>query len=230
MPSRLGTEAGAVAAGGLVLHANSQVEALHWPPDGRSPFMRWLTLLVLLAGCSLPAPSTPEVETVGAAAPGLRGLDRLINRGSDRARDAHGLASLRWSAQLAAAATKHSEDMAWRGYFNHVSPDGATPADRAEAEGLVCETPVQDGVRRVGVLENLYLTTAYERIRERRTGDSVVREVDWFTAGEIAARVVQGWLDSPGHRENLLEGSAVAAGVGVAQAEDGRVYITQLLC
>ncbi|HEU4544500.1 MAG TPA: CAP domain-containing protein [Jiangellaceae bacterium] len=32
-------------------------------------------------------------------------------------------------------ATAHSEDMAERNYFSHTSPEGETPADRAEAAG-----------------------------------------------------------------------------------------------
>lgn len=42
-----------------------------------------------------------------------------------------------------------------------------------------------------------------------------------------ATVVVEGWLESPEHRANLF-GDADLTGVGVAIAEDGTVYVTQL--
>jgi len=42
---------------------------------------------------------------------------------------------LSWNALLAAAAAKHSEDMATRGYFSHTSPEGITADDRIQEVG-----------------------------------------------------------------------------------------------
>lgn len=39
---------------------------------------------------------------------------------------------------------------------------------------------------------------------------------------------VQGWLDSPGHRRTMLDPEFVETGVGVAMADDGRIFLTQL--
>lgn len=46
-----------------------------------------------------------------------------------------GAAAVRLCAPLNAAATKHSADMASRGYFDHTGLDGRDPSDRAAAEG-----------------------------------------------------------------------------------------------
>lgn len=43
-----------------------------------------------------------------------------------------------------------------------------------------------------------------------------------------AAKAVEGWKESPGHRKNLL-GGFTSVGVGVAQRPGGRVYMTQIL-
>lgn len=43
--------------------------------------------------------------------------------------------ALAWNGRLAAAAAAHSADMAARDYFAHVSPDGATLAERVDAQG-----------------------------------------------------------------------------------------------
>jgi uncharacterized protein YkwD len=41
------------------------------------------------------------------------------------------------------------------------------------------------------------------------------------------AEVMEGWMDSEGHRNNILECSYAAIGVGLAYASDGRPYWTQ---
>jgi uncharacterized protein YkwD len=33
------------------------------------------------------------------------------------------------------------------------------------------------------------------------------------------------WMASPGHRENIMNGSYSAAGVGIAYSSDGRVWV-----
>lgn len=57
--------------------------------------------------------------------------DRLYYSGGAR------LQPLRWNRKLAAVARAHSLDMARRGYFNHVSPDGRSVEDRLGAAGIV---------------------------------------------------------------------------------------------
>ena len=42
-----------------------------------------------------------------------------------------------------------------------------------------------------------------------------------------AETAVQGWLDSPPHRENI-EGDFNLAGVGIAENADGLFYFTQI--
>ena len=44
---------------------------------------------------------------------------------------------------------------------------------------------------------------------------------------QLAARTVQGWIESPGHRRNLLA-NTMYCGVGVAKGADGRYYAAQL--
>ena len=42
------------------------------------------------------------------------------------------------------------------------------------------------------------------------------------------AAVTQGWLDSPGHRANLLNPAFKLLGVGAAEGADGRWYAAQV--
>lgn len=41
-------------------------------------------------------------------------------------------------------------------------------------------------------------------------------------------RAIEGWMESPGHRAAILDGDFERTGVGIAVAEDGTVYFTQL--
>lgn len=45
---------------------------------------------------------------------------------------------------------------------------------------------------------------------------------------ETAAAVFEGWMTSPGHRNNVLECSWTRHGIGAATSSDGRIYWTQV--
>lgn len=47
-------------------------------------------------------------------------------------------------------------------------------------------------------------------------------------AEDPVATAVEGWMESRGHRKNILEAKYTRTGVGVAVADDGVVYFTQL--
>ena len=69
-----------------------------------------------------------------------------------------------------------------------------------------------------------------------RADDRGVR--NWQSIGENIAyargfsdpigKTVQLWLDSPSHRDNLLDSNWQESAVGVAVAEDGSYYFTQV--
>jgi uncharacterized protein YkwD len=59
-------------------------------------------------------------------------------------RGRHGLAPLRASGRLRAAAAAHSADMVARGFFDHVSPDGGTLSERARDAGYRGRTLGED--------------------------------------------------------------------------------------
>ncbi len=197
---------------------------------------RLLPALVLLAACAGPTPSSGDMVQ-GApepppsdAPPVLDDLPRDVHRAANRARQSENLGTLDWRDDLATIAQAHSRDMATRDFFDHVNPDGKSPDDRAVAAGIECVITISSTQRRLGVSENLYMTSRYERYTDAVLGDRVKRTYEWFPVAEIAHRTVQGWLDSPGHRRNLLEPTAHTEGIGVAVSPDHRVFVTQVLC
>lgn len=201
-----------------------------------------LLAALLLAGCgSSRAPSPPAASPTPAAAadvvdlPGAPRVDpaamaRALHAAVNEARRREGLGAVAWADTLAETAQVHSDDMAARDYINHVSPDGDDPNDRAGRLGLRCRIPLNERETRVGVLENLALMWLYGSVHERTRGGQTTTTYDWLTSDAIVERTVQGWLDSPTHRVNLLDTLVTREGLGVTLRPDGAVYVTQVLC
>ena len=58
-----------------------------------------------------------------------------------------------------------------------------------------------------------------------KNGTSMAENVAYSTGSP--ARVVDNWLQSPGHKKNI-EGDYTLTGIGLAKAADGQVYYTQI--
>jgi uncharacterized protein YkwD len=63
--------------------------------------------------------------------------------------------------------------------------------------------------------------------RETRAGYSAASAENIAWGYPTAQAVVDGWMNSPGHRANILNCGSVAVGVGVAKKADGTLYYTQ---
>lgn len=113
-------------------------------------------------------------------------------------RRAASVAPLVWDAELCLMARLHSENMARLDFFGHISPDGADMMSRFRALSI--------------------------------TGWSVVGENVAYNQGydDPAAFAVSRWMQSAKHRENILRGEFTHAGLGIAQAADGRIFFTQV--
>lgn len=126
----------------------------------------------------------------------IRELEQSIAEGINEERQDEGLATLEWRDDLARVARDYSRRMLEEGFFDHVSPEGESIADRVR----------DGGINFTAVGENLY------------QGDGPVDHV---------STAVSGWMDSPGHRENILREVFTQTGVGLAREGD-RVIATQI--
>ena len=136
-------------------------------------------------------------------------------------RQKHNLPLLTRSAALEASSQLHAERMKKHNFFDHIDQTGDSrfkrPDDRAR----------QVGVTNPHVAENI----AIENLLSTPSGQSVFRvegEVGVYskTAGgppirlltyaEFGRRVVNGWMNSPGHRQNILHKDALELGGGAA--------------
>lgn len=167
------------------------------------------------AGTATEAVSSEPPSSLTIAA-----IERAVFAAANEARQRHGLATLDPDAALAAIARKHSVRMATVGFFAHRDDLGQQPADRARNDDY--------DYRRFG--ENLFRGSLWD---SRTTRRSAVGEVtvtyDWHTAETLADEVVEGWLTSPSHRENLLSPDYARMGIGVAADDEREVFVTQNL-
>lgn len=105
-----------------------------------------------------------------------------------------GLAPLAGDPPLARAAQAHCADMVARDFYDHTSPDGAQPWDRAAAAGS----------------------------RRRTVGENIA------CGQRSPAEVVDGWMNSPGHRANILKPEFTHIGVGFTGGGRAGTYWAQV--
>jgi uncharacterized protein YkwD len=103
-----------------------------------------------------------------------------------------------WDADLTRMARIHSENMARQNFFNHKGPDGQGLSERSRASGI-------RGFK--ALAENLAYNKGF---------------------ADVASCAVVGWMQSEGHRDNILNAEYTRSGIGIARSADGRVYITQV--
>lgn len=104
------------------------------------------------------------------------------------------LRALKDNPQLHRAASRHARDMVAGGYFSHDSPDGRGVSDRVKGAGYV------RGYARWQVGENLAWGSGVK---------------------STARRIVLAWMDSPGHKRNLLDPGYREAGLAVVAGSPG---------
>lgn len=158
-----------------------------------------------------PSDGVPTGEGLDEAA-----VEALIHERINDIRAEHNLSALSYNADLAVVAYNHSVHMAEADFFAHEDPDGNGPADRVEAD---------DNVSCDGVGENL--AQGYWQ-QEFTNYDGETIQLD--TEAELAEWFVDAWMDSEGHRENILQNEWDEQGLGVYLNEDGAVYATQKFC
>jgi uncharacterized protein YkwD len=130
-------------------------------------------IALLISAVGLWAIATPAGASSGGA---TQALEQGVLANMNALRREHGLAPLRLSAPLSAAARKHSTDMATRGYFSHTSA-GGTSFDRRIARFY----PMG-----------------------KRHYWSVGENLLWSSPDVDAARALDMWINSPEHRKNML--------------------------
>ena len=156
-------------------------------------FRRFSLLFALATLCVVAVPASAGAACQSATAtPGQAGKRAIVRAtlctiNAERGR--YGVAPLRLNRRLAAAAAAHAGDMDARNYFSHDSLDGGSFVDR---------------IRRAGYLKGARSWTVGENLA-------------WGSRGRAAPQMItQSWMNSPGHRANILNSSFREIGIGVA--------------
>jgi uncharacterized protein YkwD len=117
-------------------------------------------------------------------------------------RAGRGLPLLRENAKLRRAAAGHSADMVTRSFFDHTTPGGSTFVQRIFAA----------------------------RYASRRVAWSLGENLAWGTGTLATPReIMKAWMNSPGHRANVVKRSYREIGIGVvigtpSAGNDGATY------
>ena len=153
-------------------------------------------------------------------------LEKRIHDLINTARIQHQFRPLKLNERLSKIARDHSRDMAERRFFDHVNPDGKNPTRRAVDGNFPCRRDLLDGSFTIGVSENIFQNNLYSQVifYQGRT------TYQWNSLDEIARTTVKGWMDSPGHRANIMDRRVQTSGVGIAISSDDKVLVTQLFC
>lgn len=165
-----------------------------------SPKLPSILLAVLAASLLAPGAARGAAPDVAAAALGCPNADLTPAAGNlelvedaivclhNGVRAQGGLRGLRENARLRRAALGHSGHMVAAGFFEHTTPSGASMVDRI-------------------------LRARYVR---RNRGWALGENLAWGTGTLSTPRgAMQAWIDSPGHRANLLKRGYRDVGVGV---------------
>lgn len=146
--------------------------------------------------------TVPEVASSNY--PGLAGerLELALYEEVNERRLVAGEEALEHSERVRLIARLHSKDMADREYFAHESPEGKGPSERHSKYGG-CKS-IKENAAMFGIPAN--------------------------ETAEIAEVIVDGWSNSPGHKEAMLSEHVYVTGVGVHVTADGIIYATQNFC
>jgi uncharacterized protein YkwD len=121
----------------------------------------------------------------------LAKVEDLVFEMTNQVRRAKGLAPLTRDAELTNAARSFSNDMLVHHFFDHDTPGGLTFEKRLARQ-------YHHWVSSMG--ENIWSGSGYDPGKTQ----------------EVAKDIINDWLNSPGHRENILDPDFTHLGVGVS--------------
>lgn len=140
-------------------------------------------------------------------------VESAILQYTNEERQKNGVAPLTWDDRLSTIARQHSQDMVDNRYVSHDNLQGESPTDRARKHGYPLRKDLGGGWYSEGIGEN---------INKMPTGEIEGFGIVIITPDAIARAHTVSWMDSPGHRENILNPQYDKLGVGVVY--DGHTY------
>lgn len=140
----------------------------------------------------------PAVSDTAITPAAVRALEKDAFQLINTERALAGLSALKWSDKIANVARLHSNNMADYNFFSHKGLDGLMVDDRAAKLNMGAWSAIG---------ENIAFMKGYE---------------------QPVAMAVEKWLESPGHKKNLLNPDWTETAIGLAVTSDGKYYFTQV--
>lgn len=148
---------------------------------------------------SIPRPAEGR-QSNSASIITLQAVEEAVFVMTNEIRQQHGLPPLLKGETFRLMARDFSTDMLRRNYFSHTDPDGRSLTNRV---------PMPRGVHLMG--ENIWTGNGYDITQTKR----------------LAQMIMVGWMNSSGHRANILKKGYTHLGVGV-KARGQEIRATQL--
>jgi uncharacterized protein YkwD len=176
-------------------------------------------------------PPQPPASSYASSTPGAPSLDpslieSRIHELINIEREKNGLSHLSYDSFLADIARGHSWDMVTRQFFDHINPDGKNPRARGDTAGYPC-IRYYKSYDTLGIAENLFQGNRYSAYT---TTNGVITSYDWNSEELVARTAVAGWMNSSGHRKNILTETFELEGIGLAFSSDDKIYVTENFC
>jgi uncharacterized protein YkwD len=167
----------------------------------------WLTALMAPLGCEqfpllpyqrqpYPVQQYPPPSSWGPRAPApahLQDVEEWIFYFTNEIRQRSGLHPLAKEGTLSAIAQAYSNDMLRRGFFSHTNPEGLSVKDRLSP----------------------YFSGSIDSMGENIWEGS---NLSVANSEALARYIMNSWMSSSGHRENILDADYTYLGVGVTAA------------
>lgn len=192
------------------------------------------TSVITLAATQVPP--QPPSDSYSSTTPGApyidpSALEARIHELINIQRQQNGLSTLSYDSFLADIARGHSWDMVLRNFFEHENPDGKNARARGEAAGYPC---IRDfgTYYTEGISENIAMVHRYDNYRDLIAPNGTIMDTEyyWNTEEYIANKVVNGWMNSEGHRKNIIDTHFQQEGIGVAFSTDDKIFVTENFC
>lgn len=157
-------------------------------------------------------------------------LEQKIHELINKERTENGLTPLKLNQKISDIARQHSQDMADRNYFEHDSPEGKSFEDRYKENNFNCEIVISESSTELITETANEITTEITTETLYATGAENISFTEGYTGEDtIAKTMVDGWMNSPGHRKNILTSYFESEGIGVVKTGN-KVYATQNFC
>jgi uncharacterized protein YkwD len=165
---------------------------------------------------TIQGPTVSETKSSTESDDKEKQTEKEIHRLVNIERKKYGLPTLSYDTKLSNIAKSHSEDMFEKGYFSHTTLEGKSPTDRGISKGYHCRIDVSSTRYYEGIAENIF--------KLQKSSISF-----WESPESIAENAVSGWMNSPGHKKNILSDISQKEGIGV-KIGIFDIYVTQNFC